>query len=99
MFVDQGSEFYNRSFKDCLKMNNIEMYATYNERKSVVASSVKWSSLGQLYIKKKLDLGQLYKKNKLIKKKTDLGQLYIYKKIILLYRHIFKICNYKKGTM
>ena len=34
---DQGSEFYNNSFKDFLKINNIEMYSTYNERKSVVA--------------------------------------------------------------
>ena len=33
---DQGSEFYNNSFKDFLKINNIEMYSTYNERKSVV---------------------------------------------------------------
>ena len=37
MCVDQGSEFYNKSFKDFLKINNIEMYSTYNEGKSVVA--------------------------------------------------------------
>ena len=36
-WVDQGSEFYNNTFKDFLKMNNIEMYSTYNEGKSVVA--------------------------------------------------------------
>ena len=36
-WVDQGSEFYNNSFKDFLKINNIEMYSTYNEGKSVVA--------------------------------------------------------------
>ena len=35
--VDQGSEFYNNSFKKFLKINNIEMYSTYNEGKSVVA--------------------------------------------------------------
>ena len=34
IWVDQGSEFYNNSFKDFLK---IEMYSTYNEGKSVVA--------------------------------------------------------------
>ena len=33
IWVDQGSEFYNQSFKDFLKINNIEMYSTYNERK------------------------------------------------------------------
>ena len=37
IWVDQGGEFYNNSFKDFLKINNIEMYSTYNEGKSVVA--------------------------------------------------------------
>ena len=37
MWVDQGIEFYNKSFKDFLKINNIEMYSTYSEGKSVVA--------------------------------------------------------------
>ena len=36
IWVDQGSKFYNNSFKDFLKTNNIEMYSTYNEGKSVV---------------------------------------------------------------
>ena len=31
IWVDQGSEFYNNSFKGFLKINNIEMYSTYNE--------------------------------------------------------------------
>ena len=37
IWADQGSEYYNKSFKDFLKINNIEMYSTYNEGKSVVA--------------------------------------------------------------
>ena len=37
IWVDQGIEFYNQSFKDFLKINNIEMYSTFNEGKSVVA--------------------------------------------------------------
>ena len=37
IWVDQGGEFYNKDFKDFLKINNIEMYSTYNEGKSVVA--------------------------------------------------------------
>ena len=37
IWVDQGSEFYNNSFKDFLKINNIEIYSTYNKGKSVVA--------------------------------------------------------------
>ena len=36
IWVDQGSEFYNNSFKDFLKTNNNEMYSIYNEGKSVV---------------------------------------------------------------
>ena len=36
-WVDPGNEFYNNSFKDFLKIINIEMYSTYNEGKSVVA--------------------------------------------------------------
>ena len=35
--VDRGSGFYNNSFKKWLKDNNIEMYSTHNEGKSVVA--------------------------------------------------------------
>ena len=37
IWVDLGSEFYNNLFKRSLKVNNIEMYSTYNEGKSVVA--------------------------------------------------------------
>ena len=36
-WVDQGSEFYNHVFKRWLLRNNIIMYSTYNEGKSVVA--------------------------------------------------------------
>ena len=37
IWVDQGSEFYNKSFTEFLKINNIEMYSSYNEGKSVAA--------------------------------------------------------------
>ena len=37
IWVDQGSEFYNNYFKNYLKINNIEIYSTHNEGKSVVA--------------------------------------------------------------
>ena len=36
IWVDQGSEFYNNDFKRWLSSNNIIMYLTYNEGKSVV---------------------------------------------------------------
>ena len=37
MWVDRGSEFYNRSVKSWLEENDIEMYSTHNEGKSVIA--------------------------------------------------------------
>ena len=37
IWVDKGSEFYNRLMKSILQNNNIEMYSTHNEGKSVVA--------------------------------------------------------------
>ena len=35
IWVDKGSEFYNRSKKSLLENNDIEMYSTHNEGKSV----------------------------------------------------------------
>ena len=37
IWVDQGGEFYNNIFKKWLSDNDINMYSTYNEGKSVVA--------------------------------------------------------------
>ena len=39
IWIDQGSEFYDNTFKDFLKINNIEMYSAYNEGKSAVTES------------------------------------------------------------
>ena len=36
IWIDKGSEFYNNSFKKCLKDNDIEMYSIHNEGISVV---------------------------------------------------------------
>ena len=37
IWVDQSGEFYNKLFKTFLKINNNEMYSTYNEGKYVAA--------------------------------------------------------------
>ena len=37
IWVDEGGEFYNNLFKRFLKINNIGMYSTHNEGKSVAA--------------------------------------------------------------
>ena len=39
IWVDKGSEFYNKSIKLWLEKNAIEMYSTHNEGKSVVAET------------------------------------------------------------
>ncbi len=36
LWVDQGTEFYNRVFRSWLKENDIEMYSTHNDGKAVV---------------------------------------------------------------
>ena len=35
IWVEKGSEFYNRSMKSWLEKNDIEKYSTHNEGKSV----------------------------------------------------------------
>ena len=37
IWIDQGGEFYNHVFRKWLSDNDIIMYSTYNEGKSVVA--------------------------------------------------------------
>ena len=37
IWVDKGSEFCNLSMKSWLEKNDIEMYSTHNERKSIAA--------------------------------------------------------------
>ena len=37
IWVDKGSEFYNRLMKSCLHDNDIEMYSTHKEGKIVVS--------------------------------------------------------------
>ena len=37
IWVDQGSEFYKKKKKKWLKVNDIKIYSTHNERKSVDA--------------------------------------------------------------
>ena len=32
IWLDQGGEFYNKVFQSFLKINNIEMYSTYNKK-------------------------------------------------------------------
>ena len=57
IWLDQGSEFYNKSFKDFLKINNIEMYSKFNEAKSVVAER-----FIRTFFKKILNTWQLFQR-------------------------------------
>ena len=49
IWVDQGSEFYNKRFKKWLVDEEIEMYSTYNEGKSVVAERIIRTLKNKLY--------------------------------------------------
>ena len=49
IWVDQGREFYNNVFKKWLSDNDIIMYSTYNEGKSVVAERFIRISKNKLY--------------------------------------------------
>ena len=49
IWVDQGGEFYNKLFKRFLKINRIEMYATYNKGKSVVAEGFTRTLKNQIF--------------------------------------------------
>ena len=49
IWVDKGSEFYNVYFKKWLQDNNIVMYSTHNERKSVVAERFIRTLKGKIY--------------------------------------------------
>ena len=37
IWVDEGNEFYNNSFRKWLRDNDMEMYSTNNEEKSIIA--------------------------------------------------------------
>ena len=49
IWVDKGSVFYNVYFKKWLQDNNIVMYSTHNERKSVVAERFIRTLKGKIY--------------------------------------------------
>ena len=49
IWVDQGSEFYNNSFKKWLKDNGIVMYSTFNEGNPVVAERFVRMSRNNIY--------------------------------------------------
>ena len=49
IWVDQGSEFYSHNFKKWLVNNDISIYSTYNEGKSVVAERVIRTLKNKLY--------------------------------------------------
>ena len=49
IWLDKGSELYNRSTKLWLEKNDIEMYSTHNEGKSVVAERFIWTIKNKIY--------------------------------------------------
>ena len=65
IWIDKGSEFYNAYFKKWLRGNDIVMYSTHNEGKSVVAERFIRTLKGKIYkymtsISKNVYIDQLY---------------------------------------
>ena len=55
IWVDKGSEFYNKSLKSWLEKDDIEMHSPHNEGKSVVAErSIKSTNIPIISISKNL---------------------------------------------
>ena len=54
IWIDKGSEFHNRSMKSWLEKNDIEMYSSHNEAKSVVAERFIRTLKNTIYINKSL---------------------------------------------
>ena len=48
-WLDKDSEFYNKSMKPWLEKNDIEMYSTHNEGKSVIAERFSRTSKKKFY--------------------------------------------------
>ena len=49
IWLDKGSEFYNRSMKWWSQDNDMEMYSTHNEVKSVVAETFRRTLKNEIY--------------------------------------------------
>ena len=60
IWVDKGSDCYNRSMKSWLEENNIEMCSTHNEEKSVIAERLIRAK--KIKVKKKTHILTLVKK-------------------------------------
>ena len=50
IWVDKGSEFYNRSMKSWLEKNDIEIYSTHNEGKSVITERIIRTLKNKIYM-------------------------------------------------
>ena len=80
IWVDNGSEFYNRSVKSWLEKNAIEMYSTHNERKSVVAERFIRTLKSRMY-KYMTSIPQnvyIYKLDDIVDKYNNTYQAHIY---------------------
>ena len=49
IWVDKGSEFYNRSIKSSLEKNDIEMYSTHNTIKSAAGERLIWTLKNKIH--------------------------------------------------
>ena len=95
IWVDQGSEFYNNNFKKWLSDNNIIMYSTYNEGKSVVAERFIRTLKNKLY--KHMTATGKYNNNKHSTIKMKLTDVKDNNKRVYIDEHNEKDSRFKEG--
>ena len=87
IWVDKGTEFYNRLMQSFLQNNNIEIYSTHNEGKSVVAERFIRTLKNKIY-----KYMNSISKNVYIDKLYDIVNKYnnTYQRIIITAMHIMR---------
>ena len=84
LWVDQGKEFYNKPKQECLNNNDILMYSTHNQGKSVIAETFIKTLKAKMYKKMTANdaMSYLAYLNKLVDQCNDTYHHSINKKLI-----------------
>ena len=90
ILVDKGSEFYNNSFKKWLRDNDIVMYSTNNEGKSVVAERFITTLKNRIYKYMTAISKNVYIDNYWLMNYENLFKIIVYGPVILFYNCCFE---------
>ena len=95
LWVDQGREFYNKLTQEWLDKNDILMYSTHNEGKSVIAERLLKTIKGKIYIKMTVNDSKCFLPylNKLVAEYKNTYHHSINKKPINPFSPVSHFCN------